>query len=58
MKRAYNLVQLGLHVASDNIPPLREAKRRSNPETNMTIRWIASQGLSSGGALRRPVGSQ
>src|SRR5216683_1952590 len=45
MKGAYNLVQLGLHVASDNIPSLRGAKRRSNPETTITIRWIASRSL-------------
>src|SRR3954454_1569537 len=32
-------------------------KRRSNPESLARL-WIASRSLSSGGALRRPVGSQ
>jgi len=37
---------------------LRRAKRRSNPELSFSTLWMASRSLSSGGALRRPVGSQ
>ncbi len=40
-----------------SIPSLRGAKRRSNPFLSKES-WIASRSLSSGGAPRRPVGSQ
>jgi hypothetical protein len=35
-----------------------ERKRRSNPSPSHATLWIASRSLSSGGASRRPVGSQ
>jgi hypothetical protein len=41
-----------------NSTSLRGAKRRSNPLFLCAAPWIASRSLSSGGALRRPVGSQ
>ena len=37
---------------------LRGATRRSNPASCRVVAWIGSRSLSSGGALRRPVGSQ
>src|SRR5882724_425092 len=45
-------------AANARLPSLRGAKRRSNPFFLYAARWIASRSLSSGGALRRPVGSQ
>jgi hypothetical protein len=46
------------HLELSCLPSLRGAKRRSNPFFPYAARWIASRSLSSGGALRRPVGSQ
>ena len=52
----------GVHVsARDRVYERRhceERKRRSNPSRHAKKEWIASRSLSSGGALRRPVGSQ
>jgi hypothetical protein len=53
--RAPFLFLIGLSFATRHC---EERKRRSNPFFLFAARWIASRSLSSGGALRRPGGSQ